>query len=83
MDERRTITIDLWKAVAILVTAVISSAGVGLWGGISTLNSDHYALATNIKDVETLKQTQKEIVISLTKMNTTLSRIEGQLSVTK
>ena len=36
MNDKKTITIDLWKAVAIMVTAMLGSAGAGLWGAVGS-----------------------------------------------
>lgn len=81
MNEQRTITIDLWKAVVILVTAIIASAGAGLWGGIATLNSDHYVLATTVEQVKDLKLGQKEILDRVNSIGSDVSEIKGQIKI--
>ena len=54
-SEPKTITIDLWKAVIIVVTAMLGSAGAGLWGAMVNINSDHYAVVASIKDIAEMK----------------------------
>lgn len=54
-SEPKTITIDLWKAVVIVVTAMLASAGAGLYGAMANINSDHFAVVAITKDIAEIK----------------------------
>lgn len=81
MNDKKTITIDLWKAVAIMVTAMLGSAGAGIWSSLATVNSDHYALANTITEVTELKGDMKTIMMSLGDIRADVSDIKGQLRI--
>ena len=55
MNEPKIITIKMWQGVAIVLTAMLSAAGGGIWAGITTVNSDHFtisALTNEVKEIE-------------------------------
>lgn len=81
MNDKKTITIDLWKAVAIMVTAMLGSAGAGLYGAVATINSDHYVLANNVEKVEQLEENMKAIMVLLGDIKADVAEIKGQLKV--
>ena len=62
--QPKTITIDLWKAVVIVVTAMLASAGAGLWGAMVNISSDHYAVVAITKDISEMKDDLVAIKIS-------------------
>lgn len=78
---KKTIEIDFGKAILILVSAVLASAGGSVWATLASVNSDHYALAANIKDTESLKSSYTNIIISLGEIKNDLGEIKGQLKV--
>ena len=67
IKEERTISLALWKAVLIVVTAMLASAGAGLYGAMVSLNSDHYAVIAITKDLEQIKENYMPINLSLEK----------------
>jgi hypothetical protein len=79
----KTITVDLWKAVAIMLTAMLGSAGAGLWSGITTLNADHYQLVALAQEVSDHQVKSDEVLqglmVRLSSIDSRLSRIEGRL----
>lgn len=77
--KKKTIRIDLWKALTVVALAFLSGAGGGIWGAMVTVNSDHYALATNIKDTEELKESYKNIIMALGEIKNDLGEIKGEL----
>lgn len=81
----KTISIDLWKAVAILLTAMLGSAGAGLWSGLTTLNADHYQLTALAQTVSEHEQSSTKMTEALTawirSVDSRLSNIEGRLGV--
>lgn len=81
----KTITVDLWKAVAVLLTAMLGSAGAGLWSGLTTLNADHYQLSALAQTVSQHEQSSVQITKDLTawirSVDMRLSNIEGRLGV--
>jgi hypothetical protein len=58
------IRIDLWKAVLIVVTAMLGSAGAGLYGAMATLNSDHFAVVALVEDVKGIKENYMPLNVS-------------------
>lgn len=80
---QKTITVDLWKAVAILLTAMLGSAGAGLWSGITTLNADHFQLTALAQEVSDHQVKSDEVLqglmVRLSSIDSRLSRIEGRL----
>lgn len=78
-NGKKIITIDLWKAIIIVATAMLGSAGAGIYGSLTTINSDHFALANNIEDVKDLKSNYTNIVITLGQIKSDLGEIKGQL----
>jgi hypothetical protein len=54
---QNTVEIKLWKALTILVTAIIASAGGGIWAGFNSITSDHFTLLAIDKTVAEIKQT--------------------------
>lgn len=79
MNDKKTITIDLWKAVVIMVTAMLGSAGAGLYSAVVTINSDHYILANNVEKVEELQGNMKSIMILLGDIKADVAEIKGQI----
>ena len=80
MDEKKkTIRIDLWQAVTVVALAFLSGAGGGIWGAMVTVNSDHYALAANIEDTKELKESYKNIIMTLGEIKNDLGEIKGEL----
>ena len=67
IKEERTISLALWKAVLIVVTAMLASAGAGLYGAMATVNSDHYAVIAITKDIEQIKENYMPVNLSLEK----------------
>jgi len=67
IKEERTISLALWKAVLIVVTAMLASAGAGLYGAMATVNSDHYAVIAITKDIEQIKENYMPVDLSLEK----------------
>lgn len=80
-NEQKIITISLWKAIIIVVSALLGGAGGGIWGAVVTINSDHYALANTIEDVRDLKNSYTNIIISLGDIKTDLGEIKGELRI--
>lgn len=64
IKTEKTISLALWKAVGILLFAVIGSAGAGLWGAVVTLNSDHYTVMALAKDVESIEKNYMPLDLS-------------------
>ena len=55
INEPKTITLSMWKAIIIVVTAMLASAGAGLWGAMVNISSDHYAVVAITKDIAEMK----------------------------
>jgi hypothetical protein len=66
-NEPKTITIDLWKAIVIVVTAMLASAGAGLWGAMVNINSDHFAVVAITKDIAEIKTNYMPVDLSMEK----------------
>lgn len=81
MNDQKTVTIDLWKALAILVGAILVSAGAGIYGSFATINADHYVLANNVAEVTELKSGQREILTRINAIGSDVSEIKGQLKI--
>ena len=64
IQEERVISIALWKAVAIVVSAMLGSAGVGLYGSLATINNDHFTVLAIDKEIASIKQDLVEIKVS-------------------
>ena len=65
--QSKTITIDLWKAVGIMVVAMLGSAGAGLWGAMVNINSDHFAVVAITKDITEIKNNYMPVDLSMEK----------------
>ena len=78
-NGKKIIRIDLWKAVLIVVTAMLGSAGAGIYGSFTTINSDHFALATVIDDVTDLESSYVNIIKDLGTIKTDVGEIKGML----
>lgn len=85
----RVITVDLWKALGALGTAIlVSSVGTAFTVG-SVLNSDHFLLANATEDIKTLQGTsvrydvytvqQRYITEQLENINKELAKINAKL----
>ena len=57
----RTITLDLWKAIAIMGTAMLGSAGAGLYGSLATINSDHFTIRALDGEISNLKEQLNDV----------------------
>ena len=64
IKEERTISLALWKAVLIVVTAMLASAGAGLYGALGTINNDHYTVMAIDKEIASIKQDLVDIKVS-------------------
>lgn len=78
-EKKKTIRIDFWKAIIVVAIAFLSGAGGGIWGAMVTINSDHYALATNIEDTKELKENYKTLLTYIGNINTAIGEIKGEL----
>ena len=54
--EPKVLRIDLWKAIAIMGTAMLASAGAGLYGSLATINSDHFTIRALDNEISELKE---------------------------
>jgi hypothetical protein len=86
MDGKKTLTIDLWKAITIVVVAMLGAAGAGLWGALVTVNSDHYTIVANAKeisqnrdDIAELSNNMKSIMTSLGDIKLAIGEIKAEL----
>lgn len=79
MNDRKIITVDLWKAIGVLVFAIIGSAGAGIWTGFVALNADHYVLANTVKDVSKIEETLGSMSENISKLREDVGDIKGQL----
>lgn len=78
-EKKKTIRIDLWKALTVVALAFLSGAGGGIWGAMVTINSDHYALAANIEDTKELKSNFKSMMSILSEIKTDIGEIKGEI----
>lgn len=78
-NGKKIIRIDLWKAIIIVATAMLGSAGAGIYGSFTTINSDHFALAANIKDVEDLESSYVNIIRELVTIKNDVGEMKGML----
>jgi hypothetical protein len=65
--EERIISLALWKAVGIMVVAMLGSAGAGLWGAVATVNSDHYSVLAIQREISDLDSRYMPLNLSLEK----------------
>jgi hypothetical protein len=78
-QQKRVIELDLWKVIVIFITAVIASAGGGVYGAMAGINSDHYALAANIEETQELKSNYREIISHILDIKVQIGEIRGEL----
>ena len=55
--EAKNFTIDLWKAVAILFTAILGSAGAGVWGTLRVANTIPFRVNAVEQQIIEIKKT--------------------------
>lgn len=87
--QGRTLTVDLWKALGVLGTAVLVSIVGTAFAVGGMLNSDHFLLAGAVKDIQALEVTsvkqdvyalqQSFIVSQLEEIKKELGEIKSRL----
>lgn len=65
--EKDIITISIRKAISVMALAVFSSAGAGVWAGISTVNSDHFKIMAIEATVKEMKKDYMPLDLSTEK----------------
>lgn len=80
-NEKNVIRIDLWKALAIVATAVLASAGSGIFGGIVVLGRDHFVLATTVEKVSKIEDDMDTILNSMVEIKIDTAAIKQSLKI--
>ena len=60
MNDQKIITIDLWKAVVIIFSAVLGSAGASIWGTLSFVNAAPFQIIAIEKDISGIKDAREK-----------------------
>lgn len=55
MNEEKTLTISLWKAISVFALAIVGTSVATAFSVVSTLNSDHFILARAVEDIDSLE----------------------------
>lgn len=76
---KKTVEISFNWAVTVIVGTLLTGIISGAFSVGTILNSDHFALASNIKDTESLKSSYSNIIITLGEIKNDLGEIKGQL----
>ena len=81
-SAQKTIEIGLYKAIAIVATAVLTTAIGTAFTLFSILNADHFTLVsygTRLDAVEAMVVPRNELQVSIDNVETRLDRIENKL----
>ena len=82
---KKTITVDLWKAMLIFITALIASAGGGVWATLGVINNDHFAIASNTEDIQKIDKNycifMESITKDITDIKVDIATIKGSLLI--
>lgn len=77
--QDRTLTLSLWKAVAILATAIIGTSIATGFSVVATLNTDHFVLARAVSDLDELESA----VVLRVELDPRMANIEGDIAEIK
>lgn len=73
--QDRTLTLSLWKAIAVLAASILGTSVVTGFSVVTTLNTDHFVLARAVSDLDELEGA----VILRVEMEPRLTNIERQI----
>lgn len=62
LKTEKVVRISLNKAIVIILTSVLSSAGVSFWGGLRTANAIPFQIQAIEKEVELIKSERSKLM---------------------
>ena len=80
-SEKKTITIDLWKATALFIGAIITTAGGSVWASLASVNSDHFTVSAHTTQIGELKDQNKITNTFIIQTSKDIGEIKGALGI--
>lgn len=79
--EKKTITIDMWKALALFIGAIITTAGGSVWAALASVNSDHYTISAHTTQIKELKEKDEIVNTFIIQTSQDIGQIKGALGI--